>query len=591
VTRIIRIPEFYPVWPSMGKQLRWQWDEIRRDTSALAAFMNSVLLEEEDSGYLQDARMSGLEIGEYDQKNKYRIFYDKVLAKFKIQRNDGTLNAPIWIDLLIFDSTSVGSLKKIVEHGGAGTPDVFYPTDYFKVQRPDLTLENDGSGRAIITYNPQLRVDEENTPTPVDVTNVTRIRVNRDRGLSIVQEAAGIPRIEFDAGEYFYFQNDKLRLDADQLFTDFVARPAFLDDTEINNLINTSALLKRNYLINGDFQVWQLGTTINGTNLGQGTIPVQNNDGNYFCDGWVVVSDGNDRVDITKETSVIPTGGYTAAAFNCQSTTQKWGIVQLLKNEDTIALRGQSVSFQFKARIGSGDVCDRIRFALLSWTGSANAETKDVVGASWQSEGTNPDMATNWAYVNAPTIHTTLTTSYQTLSFENITVPSNAVHLAIFIWMDDTSYAAGDIVYISDCKLEVGSEISSYFHNLFIDEIKKCHEFFCKTFDIENVPRDYAGSGSDNYIGSLRSVIPSTTTAGYASGRFAFPEAMRVIPTVLTYSTDTDGTATYWSRIDADAEIAAVVEETSRKSTMITGTASINIAYRIHVVADARLGV
>jgi len=66
---------------------------------------------------------------------------------------------------------------------------------------------------------------------------------------------------------------------------------------------------------------------------------------------------------------------------------------------------------------------------------------------------------------------------------------------------------------------------------------------------------------------------------------------MRVIPTVLTYSTDTDGTATYWSRIDADAEIAAVVEETSRKSTMITGTASINIAYRIHVVADARLGV
>ena len=50
----------------------------------------------------------------------------------------------------------------------------------------------------------------------------------------------------------------------------------------------------KNYVINGDFRVAQRGTSFTSA-----TAPA-NSDGNYLLDRWIVLSDGNDIVDVSK---------------------------------------------------------------------------------------------------------------------------------------------------------------------------------------------------------------------------------------------------------------------------------------------------
>ena len=59
----------------------------------------------------------------------------------------------------------------------------------------------------------------------------------------------------------------------------------------------------RNYINNPEFSVHQRSTTINATTLG-----TQNDDGSYTLDQWVLLSDGDDIVDILATESDSPTG-------------------------------------------------------------------------------------------------------------------------------------------------------------------------------------------------------------------------------------------------------------------------------------------
>ncbi len=75
----------------------------------------------------------------------------------------------------------------------------------------------------------------------------------------------------------------------------------------------------RNALINGDFSIAQRGTSF--TSSGSG-----NNDDAYTLDRWYILSDGNDAIDVTQETSVVPTNQLTAIALDVETTNKKFGI-------------------------------------------------------------------------------------------------------------------------------------------------------------------------------------------------------------------------------------------------------------------------
>jgi hypothetical protein len=142
-------------------------------------------------------------------------------------------------------------------------------------------------------------------------------------------------------------------------------------------------LSERNKLINGDFSVAQRGTSITSA------TDTTNNDANYTLDRWQLFSDGNDVVDVTQETTTVPTNQLYAIALDVETANKS-----------------------FKAKVSATTNLDNVKCAIIAWDGTADSLTDDMISA-WGSEGTDPTLATNYTYENTPA-NLNLTTSYAT---------------------------------------------------------------------------------------------------------------------------------------------------------------------------------
>ena len=77
----------------------------------------------------------------------------------------------------------------------------------------------------------------------------------------------------------------------------------------------------RNALMNGCFRVWQRGTSFTSA-----TTPA-NNDDTHLADRWCLLSDGNDILDVSQETTTVPTGNYAAAKLDVETANKRAGLV------------------------------------------------------------------------------------------------------------------------------------------------------------------------------------------------------------------------------------------------------------------------
>jgi hypothetical protein len=179
-------------------------------------------------------------------------------------------------------------------------------------------------------------------------------------------------------------------------------------------------------------------------------------------DGWAILSDGNDRVDVSQESSVVPNSGDMAMKLDVESvsgTSEKFGICQILESQYCSSAVGQTCTLSFKARTTSGTV-ENLRAHILSWDGTADAPTRDVVNA-WNAEGSNPTFATNWTAENTAS-NIAIDNAYDTYSVSGAVDTAGTVNIAVFIHVDDTDLAAGNLLYITDVKLEIGSSATTF---------------------------------------------------------------------------------------------------------------------------------
>ena len=227
-----------------------------------------------------------------------------------------------------------------------------------------------------------------------------------------------------------------------------------------------------NLIINGQGLIAQRGTTFDST-----TTPV-NSDDTYLLDRMLLLSDGNDIVDVSQETTTVPTGSYSAIKFDVETANKQFGYVQILEAKDSAAIIGGVASLSFKARKGgSNATLETLRAAIISWDSTADTVTSDVVG-TWAGAGTDPTLATNWTYENTPS-NLTLTTSYQTFSIENVSIDTASTNnVAVFIWSDDTDATVADLAYITDIKLEEGSVATNFIARPYGEEFYLCQNFF-----------------------------------------------------------------------------------------------------------------
>jgi hypothetical protein len=263
----------------------------------------------------------------------------------------------------------------------------------------------------------------------------------------------------------------------------------------------------RNKIINGDFSIAQRGTSFTSS---------ANNDDVYTLDRWYILSDGNDAIDVTQETTTVPTNQLTAIALDVETADKKFGIAQIIEQKNCVGLIGNTVTLSFKAKVSATTDLDNVKCAIVAWSGTADTVTSDIISA-WGAEGTNPTLIADATYENTPA-NLNVTTSYATYSVTANVDTASTKNIIVFIWSDVTTVATGDFLYITDVQLEAGTTASD-FEFLPIDvNLARCLRYF---YQIQ-------GNASANTTLGIGFSNSSTVNQSYLK----FPTTMRTTPTI-----------------------------------------------------------
>jgi len=285
------------------------------------------------------------------------------------------------------------------------------------------------------------------------------------------------------------------------------------DFADLAGSADAGGLTGANALINGQFAIAQRGTSFTSGS---------NDDTDYTLDRWKLFSDGNDVVDVTQETTTVPTNRQYAIALDVETANKKFGIAQIIEQKNCVNLIGETVTLSFQAKVSATTNLDNVKAAIIAWDGTADTVTADMISA-WGAEGTDPTLATNFTYENTPA-NLNLTTSYATYSVTASVDTASAKNIIVFIWSDVTTTSAGEFLYLSDVKLEAGDTATPFEHRGYGDELRKCQRYYFKI---------QADDAADSFC--TAAVVSSTST----NGTVAFPETMRDSPTAI----ETSGTA------------------------------------------------
>jgi len=225
-----------------------------------------------------------------------------------------------------------------------------------------------------------------------------------------------------------------------------------------------------NRLINPSGAVAQRGTTFTAA-----TTPA-NNDDTWLLDRKLLLSDGNDILDVSKETSVVPTDSASAIKLDVETANKRAGIAEIVEGGGCLDMIGGVASVSLKARKGASNVTvDQIRVVIASWTGTADAVTSDMISA-WNAEGADPTLAANWTLEGSAVF--TLTDAYQTFALENVALDASGVkNVAVLVMIENDDGTVGDLVYLTDLKLESGPAATAFEPRLFAEDLALCQRY------------------------------------------------------------------------------------------------------------------
>ena len=276
----------------------------------------------------------------------------------------------------------------------------------------------------------------------------------------------------------------------------------------LTRISGTSLTNRRNHIINGGMMVAQRGTSF----VSDSEFP--NSDDAYTLDRFYILSDGNDIVDVT-QTSTVPDEALKSMGLDVETANKKFGIAQIIENENCTGLIGNTVTLSFEAKVSNASKLDNIKAAIVSWSGTADSVTSDIISA-WGSEGTNPTLISNATYENTPA-NLGVTTSFVKYSVTGTVDTSGTNNIVVFIWSDVTDTTAGHFLYITNVQLEKGNSASDFEHKSFQEELSSCQRYY--------------------HEGQYAFMTSSATTCIF---NIDFPVTMRTSPTTSHEYSDVD---------------------------------------------------
>lgn len=235
-----------------------------------------------------------------------------------------------------------------------------------------------------------------------------------------------------------------------------------------------------NRLINGNFDIWQEGATF--------TTP---NDNTYTADQWVLLSDGNGAWTLSQSTDAPDGSPYSMKCVNVTANKQM-ALMQPLEWADAIKLKNKNISISFWAKTTTGKVINNLRCSILSWTGTADTITRDVVG-TWAGNGTDPTWAASYTAEVAGSNKALVSDTWTQFKVENVAIDTSGMkNVCLVIWVDDTTITVGDELYIAQASLCVAATALPFKAKTADQEQKLCMRYY------QQVGKGFAGK----YIGT-----------------------------------------------------------------------------------------
>jgi hypothetical protein len=217
----------------------------------------------------------------------------------------------------------------------------------------------------------------------------------------------------------------------------------------------------KNKIINGDFGIWQRGTSFTGTG------------GAYTSDRWVNdYFDGSPSFTVSRQTftpGTAPVAGYEGSFFLRQSISSTGGanIINLTqKIEDARTLAGQTVTLSFWAKTDSARALSLVAFQGMGTGGTGGTTNVQTVfpNTSW--------TRFSWTFaIGSLTGATFGTNSYVQITFRQ-------------------AIAAGSVLDIWGVQLEAGSVATPFTtaSGSIGGELALCQRYYEKSYTYANLP-------------------------------------------------------------------------------------------------------
>lgn len=260
---------------------------------------------------------------------------------------------------------------------------------------------------------------------------------------------------------------------------------------------------RRNILINGDFQVWQRGTS--------GTV------NSYTCDRWFGWGYQQAVTRQQAENATSNTGRFALRnAHNDATSNQFSAIGQTLETKDTAKTRGKKLTFSIDVKKGSA-FTGTLFLQIVTRTDSEadiNAGTRQVLVSE--------------------DISSSLTTSLQRFTVTTSSaVAQNALTVGVNVYHGGTSGTdANNFFQVERAQLEIGEEATD-FESLSLGEtLLLCQRYYVNYGLGSNAPSVVA-LGRDAQYGHIRGT------------QVSFPVSMRATPTVVIQSSSANSMDRY----------------------------------------------
>jgi hypothetical protein len=265
----------------------------------------------------------------------------------------------------------------------------------------------------------------------------------------------------------------------------------------------------KNKIINGDFGIWQRGTSFTSTG------------NNYWADRWTCESNVTNRT-LSQQTftpGTAPVAGYEGTYFARYATTQTGSFSSNIRQhiEDVRTLAGQTatISFWMKA-----DSARTIPIGYAQVFGSGGSGTVAAVITSFS-------VTTSWQRFTA---------TFSVPSISGKTIGTNS-YLLPFFSFDNQASATIDIWGV---QLEAGSVATAFqtATGTIQGELSACQRYYQKSYNIDVAPASSTTVGATYFLNQVTASFPYVPTT-------YFRTQMRTTPTITLYGvTGTSGKIT-----------------------------------------------